>query len=159
MRKVLFAFTTLFTIAACNSIADNPNVEKEDAKKGIESLKKEVMTLHDTAMDKMSTISNLQKKLKEMGQTQVDSLPYQQAYRKLQGASDDMMGWMRSFELPEAEEAQQRTYLLEEKKAVQAVDAEMKDAIAEARHLLKITRAEMEADQQDHQHSEGDHQH
>lgn len=143
MKKIIFAALIGFAAAACNTISDNPNVEAEAADDDISQLKSEVMAVHDSAMAKMSTTNRQMSELKNLWQTAEDSLPYRQAFRELKQANDDMMDWMRSFELPEeAPEDELREYLLEEKRSIQAVHAEMEKAIEEAAFLLKNTTAD-----------------
>ncbi len=142
MYRIISAALLVLTVAACNLQPENPNTTEADA--GVEELRKEVMTVHDTAMIKMNTMSKLQSRLKAEWKSSVDSLPYMNAYRGLQESKDDMMGWMRNFDLSEdASEEEARTYLLQEKKSIQAINAEMDKNIAEARFLLKNDESEM----------------
>lgn len=160
MRKFLLLFTFVLGVIACNTISDNPNTTEETASDELSTLEDEVMAIHDTAMAKMNTVSQLQKRLKDKWQTMEDSLPYRQAFDELQAAHDDMMDWMRNYEVPEdAPEDEIRTYLLEERRVVQAVDQSMEEAINEAQFLLKDSGAEMEMDDESGSMDHEGHQH
>lgn len=143
MKKLFAAACIGLVLTACNQVPENPNVEAEEANNELTDLKSEVMEVHDSAMIKMQKAGSQMSKLKNRWQTAEDSLPYQQAFRELKEANDDMMDWMHSFNIPEeASDDEIREYLLQEKKAIQAVHAEMKKAISEAAFLLENSEAE-----------------
>lgn len=138
MKKILSVAVLAWLMLSCDNLPDNPGATTESANEDVETLKAEVMAIHDSAMAKMSTLSSLQSKLKETWQSTKDSLPYLDMHRNLQHYKDDMMDWMRNYEVPEnTGEPEVRDYLLEEKRAVGAINAEMDKGIAEARFLLE----------------------
>ena len=156
MKKLLSILSLAFITFSCNTISDNPNVTEEAADDEVSELKNEVMAVHDTAMAKMGEATRLMKELQDEWQNSVDSMPYRQAYRELLQAKDGMMEWMRSYKEPEDAEVEEiKTFLLEEKKAIEAVNTQLDQAINEARHLLETT-TDYEADNVEASSSEMD---
>ncbi len=132
---------------ACNNQPATDTIEEKEESSALKAMKEEIMSIHDTAMLRMTTSKRLMAELKEAWQTEVDSMPYQQAYRNLRQANDDMMEWMRNFELPEGDDVKDEeleAYLQEERRAIQAVDQNLKKAIEDGQELVKMENAEAE---------------
>jgi len=99
-RLSLLAFIISISFACQNN---NSAVEESTAGTDItasassESLKKEVMDLHDKVMPEMTAMSKLQSQLQAAAVGSPDSLMYKTAAQDLKFAKQGMMEWMRNF--------------------------------------------------------------
>lgn len=108
----------------------------------LDSLKAEVIAIHDEVMPKMGELRRTRKDL----MLKADSLSKTDSVRAsvlsdlandIADASEGMMVWMRAYE-PEFEgtEAEIRAYFEAEKKAIQKVNKDMKDALNQGLEAL-----------------------
>ncbi len=111
-----------------------------------ESLKDEVMVIHDEVMPKMGEINRLRKKLinlKEEGQIP-DSMsiePINEAIEYLEKADDGMMDWMGEFDSPSKLRGKKTheeimAYLKEEKVKVEQVKYDILTSIKTAKEIF-----------------------
>lgn len=134
IRSVILFCLVAFVAISCNS-ASSESVNPETGA-AISTLKKDVIAMHDTAMARMNHIGQLQKKLQQ-GISSEDSVVTMATYASLQAARDDMMNWMREFEVPVTSEEVQMDYLKTEYDRIRKVDENMVNAIAKAEQFLE----------------------
>ncbi|MBT0607307.1 lipoprotein [Aequorivita echinoideorum] len=92
MKKLIYILFAMLVIAGCN------NGKKEELRNENESSKmNEVVAVHDELMPKMSTVGELQGKLR----AQIDSINPDSTkvavLGELKAANENMMEWMKSF--------------------------------------------------------------
>tara|TARA_R110002050_G_scaffold211300_1_gene347399 strand:- start:276 stop:728 length:453 start_codon:yes stop_codon:yes gene_type:complete len=139
MKKLtLLAFVLGIGIACQN----NPNTEEEStettASASSESLKKEVMDLHDKIMPEMTPMSKLQGQLQEAAVGSPDSLNYMTAAQDLKFAKQAMMEWMRGFSCTfsdDMSESEKISFLEAEKAKMMRIDSLTQAAINKAQEL------------------------
>tara|TARA_R110002050_G_scaffold117633_2_gene234513 strand:+ start:301 stop:747 length:447 start_codon:yes stop_codon:yes gene_type:complete len=137
MKKLsLFVLLFSFSIACQN----NTPVEEETAvtSASSESLKKEVMDLHDKVMPEMTPMSKLQGQLQEAAIGSPDSLNYMTAAQDLKFAKQAMMEWMRGFSSTfndDMSEAEKVSFLEAEKAKMMRIDSLTQAAINNAQEL------------------------
>ncbi len=140
MKKnfVLLIVLGLALVAACTS-------QKSEEEQKIESLKKEVIAVHDEAMARMGEIMRLKKELQTKAEADT-TVEIQQTIQNLEAADEAMMNWMRGFKFPltnNADEAADTTdvaakieYLQQEKEKMEIIDQQMVKAIGAAKKEL-----------------------
>ncbi|MFB6305829.1 MAG: hypothetical protein ABEH43_02370, partial [Flavobacteriales bacterium] len=97
----------------------------------IEKLHKEVMKVHDEAMEEMSTIQKLKKKLDEKEVNKKEKDFVKEHKKSLNEAHEAMMKWMREFDMPR-DSANITKYLKKEKKRVKDMRDKVEESISEA---------------------------
>jgi hypothetical protein len=110
-----------------------------------DQLYKEVMDIHDQAMEGMSVIRRLSLQLSDsIENTGVNPMEQEEAinlYRNrlqdLKAADEAMRQWMRSFDYKNVADSAQLQYLLSEKEKIEKVDSQMHKAISSAREAMK----------------------
>jgi hypothetical protein len=136
--KKLSLFALLFSLSiACQN---NAPVEEETAvtSASSESLKKEVMDLHDKVMPEMTPMSKLQGQLQEAAVGSPDSLNYMTAAQDLKFAKQAMMEWMRGFSSTFSDdmtEAEKVSFLETEKVKMMRIDSLTQVAINNAQEM------------------------
>ncbi|MEL7003799.1 MAG: hypothetical protein AAFN93_13835 [Bacteroidota bacterium] len=150
MKNTLIVLLSI-ALAACSGTKEDNEVTQ---------LRKEVIAIHDEAMEQMGTMANLKSKLNDNPDS-IKSEQYSKAAQSLDEAHNHMMAWMRNFakEFPapslhgdshdhgdkshskttemnirSAEELQK--LLMAEKDKVVALQQEINDAIEEAKNTL-----------------------
>jgi phosphoenolpyruvate-protein kinase (PTS system EI component) len=133
----LVSFLVVVFLVSCNG----DNKEKE-----IESLKTEVIGIHDEVMPKMDEIMQLKQELqKNIDEQNNDSIlsnssnNAQNVISNLEKADNAMMNWMRNYD-PEMEEMtteEKLEYLQETKKDIQMVKEQMLSAISKSKEFLE----------------------
>lgn len=144
MRRItLFVFFITLMAACTNSQNKSASGSETDNTQldQIDSLKKEVMAIHDTTMDDMSEVSRLQKELKaRQDTTNIDSTMVQTTLKRLQKSHKDMMKWMRQYEnvdnKPEWSDEEKVSYLTTQKDRVAELKDYMATTIQEAQSIL-----------------------
>ena len=137
MKKLsLFALLLSLSIACQN----NAPVEEVNATTSAssESLKKEVMDLHDKIMPEMTPMSKLQGQLQEAAVGSPDSLNYMTAAQDLKFAKQAMMEWMRGFSSTFSDdmtEAEKVSFLETEKVKMMRIDSLTQVAINNAQEM------------------------
>ncbi len=125
----LLAFGIFF--AGCKS--DTP-VEQRDEYK-------EIMNVHDEAMEKIKEINDLTKKLQEQTLTQADSLMVEKSkdiQEKLEKADDGMMEWMQQWKVPAGiSKDELDKFFSDQKEKVNKVSSDIDKAIEEAKKYLE----------------------
>jgi hypothetical protein len=136
--KKLSLFALLFSLSiACQN---NAPVEEVNATTSAssESLKKEVMDLHDKIMPEMTPMSKLQGQLQEAAVGSPDSLNYMTAAQDLKFAKQAMMEWMRGFSSTFSDdmtEAEKVSFLETEKVKMMRIDSLTQVAINNAQEM------------------------
>ena len=131
MKNLLFLPLAFLLVVGCTSKT--------------ETLKDEVMAIHDEVMPRMQDIMNLKKQARQ----QIDSLSsdtlsqdarieeLEQLIQELEEADEAMMGWMRAYKRNfEGSDEEYMEYLMGEKQKIQQVRDEMMEAINEAEATL-----------------------
>ncbi len=96
MKKlILFLVAGAFAVA-CNNSAENANSAASGTNL-IDSLKSEVMALHDKVMPEMTPMSKMQGDLMQASIGSEDSLEIMTAATELKFAKDAMMKWMHDY--------------------------------------------------------------
>lgn len=142
MNKLLKISTAilLLSIIACQS--NDPNHIAQ------ESLKDELMVVHDEVMPKMGEIHKLKKQLKKLSTEstvgengKVEEI--KNTIRDLERADDGMMDWMANFKSPsklrsEKSHEEIMAYLKNEKEKIEQVKNDMLQSIDQAKKLVAI---------------------
>ncbi len=119
MKKFFVLLGLSICVIACtNSTSAEGESTEAKAEDQVETLKKEVMTLHDKTMAQMGEMGQLSSKLKAASATASDTAAYYNAINDLTQAKESMMDWMHDFENPdkmEVAEAEKVKYLEEQK--------------------------------------------
>jgi hypothetical protein len=130
--KNLLLLTTLFFLAACG-----PSQKEE-----LQTLKDEVIGIHDEVMPKMGELRRTRKDLLLQADSLMESDPDRAAMLttvadEIADANESMMEWMRAFE-PEFEGTDEeiRQYLEDQKIAIQEVKENMNGALAKGKDVL-----------------------
>tara|TARA_B100001115_G_scaffold171189_1_gene153388 strand:+ start:5334 stop:5804 length:471 start_codon:yes stop_codon:yes gene_type:complete len=145
MKKIALALVGLSMLWACNnSPAQNENSSASTSESS-ESLKKEVMELHDKVMPQMTHMSKLQGQLMQASVGRADSIDIMTAATELKYAKDAMMVWMReftsNFEESWAEE-EKVAFFKSEKMKMERIDSKTTDALAAGKEMLAKLEAQ-----------------
>ncbi len=112
--------------------------------KQIESLKSEVIDIHDEVMPRMNEVMQLKKELVERGNSidssQIETLAEIQSHiLYLEEADEEMMNWMRNYdpEMKDMTEEEKIAYLKKEKVSIKLVKQIMMSAITESKLYLE----------------------
>jgi protein involved in sex pheromone biosynthesis len=144
MKKLNFLslLAIILWVAACGPAQKENSEEAADP----ETLKDEVMAVHDEVMPKMQDIMRLKKKARSKidslatdsvtNADQIESL--ETLITNLEEADEAMMNWMRSYRRDfEGTDEEYVVYLQEEKESIAAVKEDMLAAIEEAETSLQ----------------------
>ncbi|GAB4246158.1 MAG: hypothetical protein Tsb0034_25000 [Ekhidna sp.] len=140
MKKLLF-LPVLLLVFACGS-----NSSQREAANGevtIDSLKSEVLAIHDEVMPKMGALRKTSQQLQAMADSIVtmDSLQSTElagVAQEIKNANEGMMNWMRNYEPDfEGTDEEIRAYLKEQKKAIQQVKDAMERSLAKGEEKLQ----------------------
>lgn len=138
MKKLsLFALLLSFSIACQNNAPSEEVSNTTDASS--ESLKKEVMDLHDKVMPEMTPMSKLQGQLQEASFGSEDSITYMTAAQDLKFAKQAMMEWMRNFSSTfndNMSEEEKVKFLESEKEKMLRIDSITQAAINKGQELV-----------------------
>ena len=137
--KNLILLTILALFAACGT----GKKEQTNGEISIDSLKSEVLAIHDEVMPKMGELRKTRKELL----LQVDSLMESDADKaailttianEIGAANESMMQWMRAYE-PEFEGTDEeiRQYLEDQKVAIQKVKDDMLGSLKKGKEVLE----------------------
>ena len=128
-------------IIACQS-GKNRSDSIVDGQISIDSLKSEVLFLHDEVMPKMGELRRVRKDL----MLQADSLMQSDSTKanifnslanEIGNSSEGMMQWMRAFEPDfEGTEDEVRSYLEAQKESIQIVKTDMENSLTEGRKAI-----------------------
>jgi len=139
--KNIFPF--LFTlICACQPSSQSAElVSSETGVISLDSLKKEVLAIHDEVMPKMGALMKAQKTLNQLsgslGESDSLSIVMKNAATDLDVANESMMVWMRNYEPNfEGTEEEQRAYFEEQKKGIQKVKEDMEQSLATGEEII-----------------------
>ena len=132
MKKLLILFLAIS--AACQ-----PAEQKDD-----DSLKDEVMAIHDEVMPKMGDLRRTRKDLVKLADSIIVTDSTKAAALmaladQIGEASEGMMQWMRAYEPAfEGTDEEIQAYLEEQKKSIQQVKEDMEGALANGEEALGI---------------------
>ncbi|PTM01782.1 MAG: hypothetical protein DA405_13415 [Bacteroidetes bacterium] len=136
--KKLSLFALLFSLGiACQNNAPEEEINATTSASS-ESLKKEVMDLHDKIMPEMTPMSKLQGQLQAAAVGSPDSLNYMTAAQDLKFAKQAMMEWMRGFSSTfndDMTEAEKVSFLETEKVKMMRIDSLTQVAINNAQEM------------------------
>ncbi|MEX2592015.1 MAG: hypothetical protein WD426_04520 [Anditalea sp.] len=133
--RIKISLIGIFILSVFSSCKNNNQVE---------TLKSEVMTIHDEVMPEMGTLMNLQKELKErisrrdnVDQSMADSL--NRLVKQLEEADEAMMQWMRTYKEPSEELSQEEAmeYLEMKKNEILEVKEKIKTSETRAKEALQ----------------------
>lgn len=139
MRKAMFLGLLIGLVACQNQSQGEPAAGAGEPVEQTEELKRQVMAVHDEVMPLMNPMGRMQAKLREVAQSESDSMAYLQAAADLREAQEGMMNWMRNFkpvDEQEWSEAEKSRYLREELDKMLALKSFTDDAVQLADSLL-----------------------
>jgi|GEM_PF-1500128 len=156
MKKLVFSLLALSILIACNesatSNADKTTVGQMGQSKvgGAESdtLRKEVLELHDKVMPEMMPMGKLQTELMAASVGSPDSADIMVAATELKYAKEAMMTWMRDFSGNFKEdwtEAEKVAFLKNEKAKMERIDIKTQAALSNGRALLSKLNGDSDA--------------
>lgn len=141
MTRIL-PVAAIFALAACQGNTSTQTTADSDSLM-VDSLKAEVMNLHDEGMAYTMAIRRLTTRSKEVADSldskKADATAYKASASLLDSANNAMNDWMHSFDFKMEGKtmAEKKTYLEEEKKKMTEVKALMERSVNEAKALLK----------------------
>lgn len=139
MKKItLLAFILGLSFACQNNAPSDENTESSNISES-ESLKKEVMDIHDEVMPQMTPMGKLQAQLQEASIGSEDSLTYMTAAQDLKFAKQAMMEWMRNFSSAfndNMSEEEKIEFLSAEKNKMQRIDSLTKVALDRGQEIF-----------------------
>ena len=126
-----------------------------------ETLKKEIMDIHDQLMPKMDNIYNLKKALQKnrdfltsdslsVERPKLNAAEFDSLVQALENADKSMMSWMRNytkFDDPEFNHQEQMDYLQKEKVKIETVRLKMISSMKEAEMVLEEALDSLKADE------------
>ncbi len=133
MRQFLQTSLLLFFVSTILSCGSSSQGEEQT----IESLKSEVLDIHDEVMPKMGELRTASKSLMELSATSPDSLELRALASDIKAANDRMMDWMRNYE-PEFEGTDEEyfKYLEDQKIKIQKVKDDMLKSLEKGKQKL-----------------------
>jgi hypothetical protein len=139
MKKItLLALLISLSFACQNNSPADENTENTNISES-ESLKKEVMDIHDEVMPQMTPMGKLQGQLQEASIGAQDSIAYMTAAQDLKFAKQAMMEWMRNFSSTfndNMSEEEKVAFLTAEKNKMQRIDSLTKVAIDQGQEIF-----------------------
>ncbi len=142
LQAVLILLLPIFIFSSCNQ-KPAENKEVTETADEVETMRNEVMAIHDEVMSEMGTLMNLKKQLKaKISQTdsteekKADSL--QQLVAQLEEADEAMMEWIRTYKEPSAEMSREEAleYLEMKKKEILEVKEKIHRSETAAKEAL-----------------------
>lgn len=142
MKKTTFLLTILFFAFSCGS-SNQASKEKAPGEISLDSLKSEVLFIHDEVMPKMGELRRASKNLEvwadslmEIDSARANMLNGMAA--DIANANESMMVWMRAYEPDfEGTEEEVRAYLQAQKVAIQKVKDDMEGSLARGLEAVK----------------------
>jgi len=139
MKKItLLALILCFSFACQNNAPAEDNTENSSISES-ESLKKEVMDIHDEVMPQMTPMAKLQAQLQNASIGSADSITYMTAAQDLKFAKQAMMEWMRNFSSTfndNMSETEKIEFLTAEKNKMQRIDSLTKKALEQGQEIF-----------------------
>ncbi|QNR22738.1 hypothetical protein [Croceimicrobium hydrocarbonivorans] len=148
MKKIALALVGLSMLWACNNSPAQVENSSASTSENSESLKKEVMELHDKVMPQMTPMSKLQGQLMQASVGRADSIDIMTAATELKYAKEAMMVWMREFSSNFEEswsEEEKVAFFKSEKMKMERIDSKTTDALAAGNELLAKLEAQTPA--------------
>lgn len=140
MKKFAAILLSGVLFASCGNSQESTTEETTQEVDRVETLKKEIMEVHDKTMKEMGTLKKLDKSLFEAMQAgTIEEDAAQNAINDVRAAHEDMMNWMRNFENPDemdATEDEVVAYLEGQKEKVEQLDEYTTRSIERAQSLL-----------------------
>lgn len=140
MKKFAAILLSGVLFASCGNSQESTTEETTQEVDRVETLKKEIMEVHDKTMKEMGTLKKLDKSLFEAMQAgTIEEDAAQNAINDVRAAHEDMMNWMRNFENPDemdATEDEKVAYLEGQKEKVEQLDEYTTRSIERAQSLL-----------------------
>ncbi len=140
MKKIFVLFALSASMVACNNTATSEGESTEsEAVNQVETIKKEVMVLHDKTMAQMGEMGQLTTRLKAASSEATDTAAYYNVINDLTQAKESMMDWMHGFENPDEMEVseEEKIEYLEGQKSKMSDIADYTDrSIEKAKELL-----------------------
>ncbi len=142
MRKFILSLSLLSLLIACNQNAEPTAKEQGDAivsrlEFQLDSLKGEVIKIHDITMADLNTLAELRQDLKNSAPTtKNDSIKVRDGISDLNTAQDLMFDWMHNFkyaELVDASYGEKHDYLRAQRNKIQEIKDFTDDAMNKAR--------------------------
>jgi len=139
MKKItLLALVLSFSFACQNNAPAEDNTEGSSISES-ESLKKEVMDIHDEIMPQMTPMGKLQAQLQAASVGSADSITYMTAAQDLKFAKQAMMEWMRNYSgafSDNMSEEEKVKFLKAEKIKMQRIDSLSQKALEQGQEIL-----------------------
>lgn len=124
--KYVLSLMLLICLTSCKKDFASPEIKESYLS---------VMKVHDEVMPEVSTIQKLLKKLRKTG---IDSEQVKDLKMNLVNADDGMMDWMAAFKLDhQLSITAQLSYLRQEQNSIDKVSEDMKSSIQAAQEFLK----------------------
>lgn len=140
MKKFAAILLSGVLFASCGNSQESTTEETTQEVDRVETLKKEIMEVHDKTMKEMGTLKKLDKSLFEAMQAgTIEEDAAQNAINDVRAAHEDMMNWMRNFENPDEMDATEDeivAYLEGQKEKVEQLDEYTTRSIERAQSLL-----------------------
>lgn len=140
MKKFAAILLSGILFASCGNSQESTTEETTQEVDRVETLKKEIMEVHDKTMKEMGTLKKLDKSLFEAMQAgTIEEDAAQNAINDVRAAHEDMMNWMRNFENPDEMDATEDeivAYLEGQKEKVEQLDEYTTRSIERAQSLL-----------------------
>lgn len=140
MKKFAAILLSGVLFASCGNSQESTTEETTQEVNRVETLKKEIMEVHDKTMKEMGTLKKLDKSLFEAMQAgTIEEDAAQNAINDVRAAHEDMMNWMRNFENPDEMDATEDeivAYLEGQKEKVEQLDEYTTRSIERAQSLL-----------------------
>lgn len=140
MKKFAAILLSGVLFASCGNSQESTTEETTQEVDRVETLKKEIMEVHDKTMKEMGTLKKLDKSLFEAMQAgTIEEDAAQNAINDVRAAHEDMMNWMRNFENPDEMDATEDeivAYLEGQKEKVEQLDEYTTRSIEKAQSLL-----------------------
>lgn len=117
--------------------------ESQSGEITLDSLKSEVLSIHDEVMPKMSELRRTRKDLLLQADSLMESNPDRAAMLttaadEIGDANESMMQWMRDYEPDfEGTDEEIRKYLKDQKKSIQQIKVNMNGSLAKGKEILE----------------------
>ncbi|MCJ8167122.1 hypothetical protein MKJ04_19940 [Pontibacter sp. E15-1] len=148
--KYLYPFLIMllpaFSLLSCNQQQTSAAENRETAQDEVETLKQEVMAVHDETMSWLGTLMHLKKQLKEKAvqldtadaDSKENAMALQLTIKQLEEADEAMMEWMHTYQDPDQtmEKVKALGYLELKKKEILQVKEKIEASEAAAKSKL-----------------------
>jgi len=143
MKNPILFFLLVLALFSCQpSGKESKEIDSKPGVVTLDSLKKEVLAIHDEVMPKMGQLMKTSKALITLADSvsssdSIRASTLMEAANDIDLANENMMVWMRNYEPAfEGSEAEILAYLTKQKKEIQKVKDDMEGSLANGRKML-----------------------